>query len=131
MARPVDTVDALTDALNRGDVESAAALYEPDGVLVVRPGEVARGPRELRAALGRFVALKPTLRASAQHVVEAGDVALYMGRWTLEGTDPTGRTVSMGGESSDILRRQSDGRWLIALDNPWGGQVLGPRPSAG
>ena len=35
MARPVDTVDALTDALNRGDVESAAALYEPDGVLVV------------------------------------------------------------------------------------------------
>ena len=73
----------------------------------------------------------PTLRASAQHVVEAGDVALYMGRWTLEGTDPTGRTVSMGGESSDILRRQSDGRWLIALDNPWGGQVLGPRPSAG
>ena len=75
-------------------------------------------------ALGRFVALKPTLRAQAQRVVEAGDIALYMGRWTLQGTDPAGQPVSMGGESTDVLRRQPDGRWLIALDNPWGGRIL-------
>jgi len=30
----------------------------------------------------------------------------------------------MSGESSDILRRHKDGRWLIALDNPWGAQIL-------
>jgi hypothetical protein len=36
----------------------------------------------------------------------------------------------MGGESSDILRRQSDGRWLIAIDNPWGAQVLGQSSAA-
>ncbi len=30
----------------------------------------------------------------------------------------------MSGESTDVLRRQPDGRWLIALDNPWGVQIL-------
>jgi len=33
----------------------------------------------------------------------------------------------MGGESSDILRQQRDGRWLIALDNPWGAKILPSR----
>jgi ketosteroid isomerase-like protein len=85
---------------------------------------MARPVETVNALLGRFVALRPTLRASAQHVVEAGDVALDIGRWTLQGTDLAGRHVSMDGESTDILRRQSDGRWRIALDNPRGGQLL-------
>ena len=125
MPQPIETVDRLTEAINRGDLEAAAALYEPNAVLVVQPGELARGSRELRAALGRFIALKPTLRAQAQQVLEADAIALYTSRWTLQGTDPAGQPVSMGGESSDILRRQPDGTWLIALDNPWGGKILG------
>jgi len=125
MARPIDTVNRLTEALNRGDLDGAVALYETNAVLVAQPGVLARGSNELRVALGRFVALEPTLRSEAQSVVEAGDIALYMGRWTLLGTDPAGQPISMGGESSDILRRQADGRWLIAVDNPWGGQILG------
>jgi uncharacterized protein (TIGR02246 family) len=125
MGRPIDTVNELTDAINRGDLDGAAALYEPNAVLVVQPGTIARGSQEIRAALGGFIALKPTLSAQAQQVVEAQDLALYVARWSLEGTDPAGRPVSMGGDSSDILRRQPDGRWLIALDNPWGGKILG------
>jgi ketosteroid isomerase-like protein len=59
-------------------------------------------------------------------VIEAGDLALYLGRWTLRGTDPAGKSVMLGGESADILRRHADGRWLIVIDNPWGAQVLPP-----
>jgi hypothetical protein len=33
-------------------------------------------------------------------------------------------TLYSTGVSSDVLRRQPDGRWLIAIDNPWGAQVL-------
>jgi ketosteroid isomerase-like protein len=80
---------------------------------------------ELRAALGQFAALRPMLRTEAQSVIEADDIALYIGRWTLQGTDPSGQAVAMGGVSSDILRKQRDGRWLIAVDNPWGAQILG------
>ena len=124
MAQPIDTVAQLVQAINRGDLAAAVALYESNAVLVVRPGQVARGAAEIRAALAGFVALKATLRSEAQRVLEADSIALYLGRWSLRGTDPTGQAVALSGESTDVLRRQRDGRWLIALDNPWGAQIL-------
>ena len=64
------------------------------------------------------------IRSEAEQVIEYGDLALYLSRWNLSGTDPSGKAVTMGGQSTDILRRQRDGRWLIAVDNPWGPQTL-------
>jgi uncharacterized protein (TIGR02246 family) len=127
MSTPIDTVNELSDAINRGDLEAALALYEPNAVLVAQPGQLARGSTELRAALGRFIGLKPELRSETQSVIEVDDMALYTGRWTLRGTDPSGQTTTMGGVSSDVLRRQRDGRWLIAVDNPWGAKILEQR----
>jgi uncharacterized protein (TIGR02246 family) len=121
---PAKTVARLAEAINRGDLNAALALYEKDAVMVVQPGQLARGAAKMRDALAGFIALRPTLRMEAEQVVEAGDLALYLGRWSLRGTDPSGQPVAMSGESSDILRRQTDGRWLIALDNPWGAQLL-------
>jgi uncharacterized protein (TIGR02246 family) len=123
---PRDTVNALVEAINIGDPAAAAALYEPDGLLVARPGQIVRGRAQVQAALAGFVALKATLRSEAQEVLELGDLALYLGRWSLSGIDPNGQPVELRGESTDILRRQSDGRWLVAVDNPWGAQLLGP-----
>src|SRR5262245_61938926 len=127
MAEPVDIVNQLADAINRSDLERAVGAYAPDAVLVVQPGRLARGSVQLREALAGFIALKGTLTSEVQEVSEAGDVALYMGRWNLRGTDSAGKPVVMSGESADILYRQGDGRWLIVLDNPWGAQILASR----
>ena len=124
MAKPIDTVTQLVQAINRGDLAAAVSLYESNAVLVVRPGQLARGATEIRDALAGFVALKATLRSEVQRVLEADSVALYLGRWSLHGTDPAGKAVVLSGESTDVLRRQNDGRWLVVLDNPWGAQIL-------
>jgi uncharacterized protein (TIGR02246 family) len=124
MHTPVHTVAKLVDAINGADLDAAVALYEKDALLVAQPGQQARGASEIRAALGGFVAMKAKLESKAEQVIEAGDVALYLGRWSLRGTGPDGKPLAMGGESTDVLRRQKDGRWLIALDNPWGSQIL-------
>jgi uncharacterized protein (TIGR02246 family) len=124
MRTPLDTVNQLVQAVNRADLVAAVELYEPQALLVVKPGQVVRGQDQIREALGGFVALKARLTSEVQHVLESGDLALYLGRWRLQGIDPGGQPVTLGGDSADILRRQSDGRWLIALDNPWGPQLL-------
>lgn len=121
---PLDAVTQFVNAMNKGDLETALSLYEPGASLVAQPGVVATGTVALREALAGFVALKPTLTSAAHQVVEAGDVALYSSRWSLRGTDPAGNPVQMSGRSSDILRRQPDGNWLIALDNPWGTDIV-------
>jgi uncharacterized protein (TIGR02246 family) len=121
---PLDTVSSLMTAINSGDIDVAVSLYEHDAVLVAQPGQIARGRAAIRGALAGFIALKPTLRGHSQQMVEAGDIVLFCGRWTLTGTSPDGKKVEMGGVSSDVLKRQSDGRWLVAVDNPWGTSIV-------
>jgi len=123
-SRPIEATERLVAAMEQGDLEAAVDSYEPDGILVARPGQVVRGRDALRAALAGFIAVKPKFTTEAYRLIESGDTALYLSRWKMAGTDPSGQPISMGGESADVLRRQADGRWLIALDNPWGTALL-------
>lgn len=90
----------------------------------MKPGLVVNGTAGIRQALEGFMALKPTLTIEAQQVVQAGDVAQYCARWNLKGIDSMGTAVQLGGQSSSILRRQGDGRWLFLVDNPWGTDIV-------
>lgn len=122
---PIDIVVQLIKAINQRDIETAIASYEQEATFVVQPGKVVTGTTAIRNALNGFIAMKPTLTTERQHAIEFGNMALYLSKWNLKGTGPDGKPVQMSGTSSDVLRRQSDGRWLIALDNPWGPAVLG------
>jgi len=129
MTGPASVVTQLMDAINRADLDAAVALYEEDAVLIPQPGQYARGRAQVREALRGFLALKAHLHSDARQIIECGDLVLYLSSWSIRGVDPTGEEVLLSGESTDILRRQADGRWLIAVDNPWGVQVLPKRPN--
>jgi uncharacterized protein (TIGR02246 family) len=121
---PEDVVKSLIEAINQGNLDGALSFCEPDAAFIVQPGNIVRGRDGIRAALQGFISLKPSLKGEAPQVVEAGDIALYCSRWTLQGTLPDGKPVEMSGVSSDVLRRQTDGRWLVAVDNPWGTRIV-------
>jgi uncharacterized protein (TIGR02246 family) len=121
---PTQPIEALIRALEAGDIDSALACYEDGAAMVVRPGQVARGREPLREALAGFVALRPTMTTETFEVVSGDGLALYLSKWRLAGTAPDGSAVALQGSSTDVVRRQSDGRWLIALDNPWGSAIL-------
>ena len=123
--KPEEAVQAFFDAFNRGDLDAVVALYEPKATLVAQPGQIAEGHAAIREALNGFLAMKPTLTPEKKTLVAAGDIALSVVRWTLNGTGPDGAPVHMEGATSDVLRRQADGRWLFVIDNPWGAGVLG------
>ena len=121
---PLDAVTQFVNAMNNGDLETALRMYEPEASIVVQPGVIATGTSALREALAGFAALKPTITTEAHQIMAADGVALYCSRWNMRGTDPAGNPVQMGGCSSDVLRRQADGNWRIALDNPFGAEIL-------
>ncbi len=108
------------DGVNRGDLDGLTALYEPDAAFVVRPGETVAGLVAVRDATNGLLALRPRATLDPLSVVRAGDLALLISRWRLTGTDPGGAAVDIGGQTSDVARRQADGSWLFAIDNPWG-----------
>lgn len=118
---PEQVIELFTAALNGGDVERAMALYEPEATFAPKPGDEVNGREAIRSALDRFTALKPRLHGQITKVMTAGDVALVMNRWQLQGVQPDGTPVEMRGHSADVLRRTPQGGWRILIDDPWGG----------
>ena len=117
---PERVVQAVSQHLNTGDLEGMLALYEPQAAFVPEPGATVSGTEAIRGALAQFLALKPTIEGEVQKVVQADDTALVVYRWSLKGTAPDGESVAMKGTSTDIVRRQPDGRWLVLIDDPFG-----------
>jgi len=118
---PEQVIELFTAALNGGNVERAMALYEPEATFAPQPGEEVNGREAIRSALGLFAALKPRMHGQITKVMTAGDVALVMNRWQLQGVQLDGVRVAMRGHSADVLRRARDGGWRILIDDPWGG----------
>jgi ketosteroid isomerase-like protein len=125
---PQILITQLIEARNHGDIETAVALYETNATLVASPGNVVQGEEALRASLIRYRSLNASFEAT-HSFVEAGDLALHCSHWSLRGTDPADNSIKIANSSADVLRRQPDGNWRLALDNPWGTSLATPLPT--
>jgi uncharacterized protein (TIGR02246 family) len=119
--RPEDMNAAFAEAVSSGDVERVVALYEPDALLAPQPGQRASGRDEIRAALGELLALGGTMTSRNVWCMQAGELALLQGEWSLEGTAPDGSPVSLTSRTAEVVRRQADGSWLYVIDHAFGG----------
>ena len=118
--RPEDIYPALSEAYNAGDFEALVSLYDPKAVFVIKPGRVTDGPAELHSAMQRLVALRGRMTVNPRTFVRSDDLVLVLGTFTLSGRRADGRAFERTSRFADVLRRQSDGRWLLAVDNPYG-----------
>jgi ketosteroid isomerase-like protein len=119
--RPEELHPALSTAFNAGDLESILALYDPKAVFVIKPDRVTNGPEELRAALGRLIELRGHLAIHPDAFIRSDDLVLVLGKYTLTGRRRDGTPLEIESRFADVLRQQPDGRWLLAIDNAFGG----------
>jgi ketosteroid isomerase-like protein len=122
---PLDTIIILVEARDRGEIELALSCYERQATILLSPTQVDDGKEPIRASLEGFVAMRPRFEVSARRIVQGEGVALHYSSWTLAGTGPDGEPLEFSGTSTDVLRRQPDGSWLVAIDNPYGIAVVG------
>jgi uncharacterized protein (TIGR02246 family) len=107
-------------AFNTGDMDAMLGLYEPEAVFVAPGGEILHGHDEIRGAYGPMFASGANIRIETAGIIEGtGGLVLMHGRWTLSGTQPDGSPLEMKGTSAEVLRRQHDGSWRYAVDNPF------------
>jgi ketosteroid isomerase-like protein len=120
----IDAVEGMSAAMERGSLEDALRYYEPNATLVAQPGVNVSGAAFHEAMRG-FVAMKPKFEMPNHEVIQSGDIALHLSPWTMEAVDPaTGKPVRQSGLSLAVFRRQKDGKWLMVIDNPFGGRLL-------
>jgi len=119
--KPEECDTLLVEAINRGDLEAALALYEPNASFVQDSGEVVTGLGAIREVMQGFLAIKPKFSIEVK-AVQSGDggLALLRAKWSATGTGPDGKPMSISGNSTEVVRRQSDGTWRFVIDNPRG-----------
>ncbi len=118
--RPEETTEVFVHHFNAGDVDRLIAAYYAEGaVLAAEPGASASGAA-LRTGLEKYLALRGKITATTRHTLVAGDTALLVIDWVIEGTDPNGQPIKFPGTSTDVVRRDGDGVWRCIIDNPHG-----------
>ena len=122
---PLELVEQLDEAFNRGDIEAILDFYEEGAVIVVEPGNLARGKEELRRVFEWILtSIKGTAHQERTHVIEAGEIALFTSKWRFTGRTLDGTDASRESYASVVMRRSAGGEWRIVIDNSWGPAVL-------
>jgi uncharacterized protein (TIGR02246 family) len=121
---PADVYPTLMKAFNAGDLDGILACYEPEACYVPKSGRAARGPVELRELFRAILARRTQIKLDVRKITPSGgDLALVIVDWT----EWTSNTASSAGEAkqwastaTDIVRKQPDDTWKLALDIPYG-----------
>ena len=116
---PVELDQLFGEALNSGNLEGLAALYESDASFNPEPGQEVHGKEAIRRALEGFLAMNPSITLNTKVLAQTADVTLCTADWHLTGTGPDG-PLELNGQSVEVARKQSDGSWLFIIDNPFG-----------
>jgi uncharacterized protein (TIGR02246 family) len=128
-SRILSTIEQMTAAFHKGDIDGILKTYEAGAVVLGEPGAPVRGEAGLRAMFAGFIAAKAHFTFHSHEVIEAGDIALHLTPWTMTGVTPDGTAMTSAGLSIAVLRRQADGRWLMVIDDPFGDVSLQQAPS--
>lgn len=118
---PEDCDRLFGECVNAGEVEGVVALYEESACFVQRDGGVAAGHSEIRKVVSRIVAMKPDLQGDVIRVIWAGEnLAMVYNDWKMSANGRDGERVERSGKAVEVVRRQADGTWLFAIDDPYG-----------
>ena len=121
-ARVPEDVDRLFGELvNAGNLEALIDLYEPGASLLQADGSAAVGHAEIRRALGELLGSKPRIQMKTARVAKGGggDLAVLYSEWLLATTGSDGAREEVSGKSVEVVRRQADGTWRFAIDDPY------------
>ncbi|MGH7786189.1 MAG: YybH family protein [Candidatus Binatia bacterium] len=118
---PEDCDRLLCEFLAHGGLDRIVELYEPQATFVTETREALVGHAAIRASFAPLAAARPRLVANLTQVVCTGeDLAMIYNDWTMTVTPPGGAPTEMTGRAIEVVRRQPDGSWRFALDDPYG-----------
>jgi len=121
----LQTVNAMTSAFQKKEIEDVMATYESGAAVMFEPGQKISDPAMLRQLFEGAFQLNPEFDYPQGHEVYIShDIALHIAPWIMTAKTPDGKSIQQSGLSVAVLRKQADGRWLLVLDNPHGQHLM-------
>lgn len=116
-------------AIKQKDFDTLMNYYTNDAILIVKPGQIARGREEIKTA---FIAISNYFNNSLvptqgeMIILETGDTALVISQTLLE-ADKQEEQFSMDRRATYVFKKTSQGEWLCAIDNSYGTDLINKR----
>lgn len=113
-------------AIQNEDFDTLMNYYTDDAVLVVKQGIIAKGKEEIKKA---FIAIAKYFNNSIvptqgeMVIIEAGDTALVLSQTFLDANKEDSK-YPMERRATYIFRKNAEGRWLCAIDNSYGTDLI-------
>jgi hypothetical protein len=105
--KPEDLARLFVERANAGDVEGLVALYESNAVLATGGNELAIGTEAIRGFYTKLLTGRPKFEPGVQRpALLQDDLALTSSR------------LLNGVVTTEVARRQPDGTWFWAIDQP-------------
>lgn len=109
-------------AIKNEDFDHLMDFYSDDAILVVRPGKIARGKKEIKEAFIKIAkyfdnSIVPT--QGKMEFLEAGDTVLVISQTLLDANNAQESEYSMERRATYVYRL-IDGKWLCVIDNSYG-----------
>lgn len=120
----MNAILAMTESFHKKDIDGVLASYEPNAVIVFEPEKPVSDPNAIREGFNGFFAVNPRFEYSGHEVFINGTLAMHFAPWTMTGKTPDGTEIKQSGLSVVVLRKQSNGKWLMVFDNPFGQHLL-------
>jgi uncharacterized protein (TIGR02246 family) len=116
---PRDCDRLFAEYVKAGDLDALVTLYEPDARLVHQDGTLAIGHEEIAASLRPIASARAEMRMNVVRSVVHGSLAMLHNDWELTMSGADGTPIESRGMAVELLRRQADGSWLFAIDDPF------------
>ena len=120
-------IHVADEAINRNDFDAATKSYTQDATLVVRPGHLVSGQSNIREAHKKISEyFNGSLEVSQGEIViiEAGDTALVMAQTFIKSPKKLDSEYPAERDAIYVYVRDDDGKWLCAIDNSYGFDLL-------
>ena len=116
----LQVIENMTTAFQNKDIDAVMACYEPNAVVVFEPESPVSDTNILRKMFTEMSMLNPVFTYSGHDVFISGDIATHIAPWEMTATAPDGTEIKQSGLSVAVLKKQTNGTWLMAIDNPHG-----------
>lgn len=123
----LDLIVKADQAISDENFEYLMDFYADDAVLVIQPGQLARGKPAIKSAFGaiaKHFKNELTVEQGEAHVVEGGKSALVIMEtvlWVGRSHDPIKRRATY------VFEKSPNQGWLCTIDNSYGTDLLDSR----
>ena len=120
-------IHAADQAINNRDFDALAKFYTNEAALVVRPGLLAYGRSDIKEAHKRISEyFNGSLEVSQGEmlIIEAGDTALVLAKTFVKSPEKLDSEYSTERDAIYVYVKDDKGKWLCAIDNSYGVELL-------